>query len=73
VSIFVIGVWFWASLFLSAAVLSIAAALIVSLTTRVAPALGAQLGAWQDNCRAAVAFQEPLPSSPSHRSYRHPL
>ncbi len=66
-SIFVIGVWFWASFVLFAMAASVVAALAASLTGKAAPALASHLDALRDSCRAAVAFQEPLASSPSNR------
>ena len=66
-SIFVIGVWFWASFVLFAVAASVVAALTVSLSGKAAPALASQIDSWRDHCRAAVAFQEPLPSSASNR------
>jgi hypothetical protein len=75
VSIFVIGVWFWASVVLSAVAVAFAAALVVSLTGKAAPAIAGHVKAWGDHCRATVAFHDPLPSSPSssHSSFRRPL
>jgi hypothetical protein len=66
VSIFVIGMWFWASFAVFAMAASVVAALAVSLTGKGAPALARHMDAWRDSCRAAVAFQEPLASSPSN-------
>jgi hypothetical protein len=66
VSIFVIGMWFWASLAVFTMAASVVAALSVSLTGKGAPSLARHMHAWRDSCRAAVAFQEPLSSSPSH-------
>lgn len=66
-SIFVIGVWFWASFVLFAVAASVVAALVMSLIGKTAPALASQIDSWRDHCRAAMAFQEPLSSSPSHR------
>jgi hypothetical protein len=66
-SIFIIGAWFWASLGLSAVAVALIAAFIAMVGSKAAPALRAHVANLGDSCRAFQQFQEPVPSSPSHR------